>query len=466
MTDFLFQYHAVSPTTWAYLSSLLMIGLFFKFNRFFSIRNVDLVLLIALAPGLLFVHSGNSLQQHAANGTQGNEDMESGRIDVPTSVEGAQDPSSKSQSAVELGKRLEGWGYFWLLGTGALWMIRLLVDTAMVRRPLLAPNLTVGGLTFIGFFLFIFLTVNVIAMRPLAASGQAVSSASSETGPGTRMDVMLDYQQGMGPGYTALRALSTGALKTVLILAHLATIVAVILVGYRHFGNINNGIAAATLYLMLPYTSLMTGRIDHVLPAALLVWTIVFYRRPLFAGLFLGCACGCVYYPFFLLPLWVSFYWKRGLWRFSASVIVALFVMAGLLGAVRGNASLVSDLQRMFGLLKPQMEELEGIWNLGIGGWDPVFRLPVLAVFVALSGTMAIWPPRKDLGTLLSCGAALMLASQFWHGFGGGLYIAWYLPLLLLAIFRPNLEDRVAEAVLDDAWIPRRLGRTVVANEV
>ena len=34
-------------------------------------------------------------------------------------------------------------------------------------------------------------------------------------------------------------------------------------IGYRHFDNIKMGIGAATVYLMLPYTGIMTGRIDH-----------------------------------------------------------------------------------------------------------------------------------------------------------------------------------------------------------
>ncbi len=58
MSQFLFQYHAVSPTTWVYLSSLLMVGLFFKFSRFWSVRNLDLIMLILLAPGLLLIHFG------------------------------------------------------------------------------------------------------------------------------------------------------------------------------------------------------------------------------------------------------------------------------------------------------------------------------------------------------------------------------------------------------------------------
>jgi hypothetical protein len=34
--------------------------------------------------------------------------------------------------------------------------------------------------------------------------------------------------------------------------------------------------------------------------------------------------------------------------------------------------------------------------------------------------------------------------------------MAWYLPLLLLTVFRPNLEDRVALTVLTERWLPRR----------
>jgi hypothetical protein len=40
-----------------------MIGLYFKFGRFWSVRNLDLVLLILLSPGLLLVHYGLQSQQ-------------------------------------------------------------------------------------------------------------------------------------------------------------------------------------------------------------------------------------------------------------------------------------------------------------------------------------------------------------------------------------------------------------------
>ena len=98
------------------------------------------------------------------------------------------------------------------------------------------------------------------------------------------------------------------------------------------------------------------------------------------------------------------------------------------------------------------MDGLDGIWK-----WiSPDFRIPVLVACILLSGSFVFWPPRKNLGSLTCGTAAIMLAVQFWHGFGGGTYMAWYLPLTLLTIFRPNLEDRVALTVLEEGWFPRR----------
>ena len=68
----------MQPTTWAYLASLLVIALYFKFNRIWSVRNWDLVGLILLAPALDF--GGNRLHQLGPNGID--EWRRSGRLQV------------------------------------------------------------------------------------------------------------------------------------------------------------------------------------------------------------------------------------------------------------------------------------------------------------------------------------------------------------------------------------------------
>ena len=55
--------------------------------------------------------------------------------------------------------------------------------------------------------------------------------------------------------------------------------------------------------------------------------------------------------------------------------------------------------------------------------------------------------------------------SQFWKAHNGGLFMAWFLPVLLLVIFRPNLENRVALLVLDADWFPRRRRPTPAVDQ-
>jgi len=175
------------------------------------------------------------------------------------------------------------------------------------------------------------------------------------------------------------------------------------------------------------------------------------------AGVMIGLASGTNYYAAFLIPLWCSYYWMRGVKRFTTGV---LLMVGALVVSMAVTATSMNDfldhLVQMFGLRLPVSEDLQGIWQY----WPRVYRFPVLAVFVGLSISFVVWPVQKNLGTLISCTAALMLGAQFWHAYGGGVYIAWYLPLLLLTIFRPNLQESVASVKLGEGWwIARRRNR-------
>jgi len=438
MREILFRYEPVNPTTWAYLSSLLMIAVYFKFNRLFSVRNCDLVGLILLAPALLMVQYGSG---HA------NETVEHA-------------------------------GYIWLFAVNGLFLLRLLLDAVMVRRPLLDPNLTAGGLTFLGISLFVFLMANVVTGRPDPAD-VAGSERAALLRDMSATDGELNSLRTHGPGFPLIFLLPQISTQTILgekgqnetpiatngsepeekaqlqdvvtsqvvaILSQLAIVLGLVLVGVRHFDNIKTGVAAATLYLLLPYTAMWTGSVTHALPGALLVWAIVMYRRPLLAGAMIGLACGTIYYPVFLLPLWISFYWQRGLLKFLIGAVAMIGVLVLVLAFTSSDMTMfLASVEQMFNARLPEGDALSGVWGKF---WRPMYRYPVLAGHVGLCLSMALWPAQKNLGTLISYSAAVMLGIQFWHAHSGGLALAWYLPLLLLATFRPNLEDRVAVAVV------------------
>lgn len=441
MNEILFQYHRVHATTWAYLASLLVIALYFKFNRVWSVRNGDLIGLISLAPPLLMV------------------------------LYGVEHPGTDGAARIEYA------GYIWLFVVSGLFMLRLLLDAFMVRRPLLEPNLTVGGLTFLGISLIVFLMANVITGTPDQADVAGSQTAGNiRDASGGNIDSLKTH----GPGFPLiffLPHISTQSLlgqegqkgtilpstesqsaeivpfvdvvtvRVMAILSQLGIVLGLVFVGLRHFDNMKTGIAAATLYLLLPYTAMWTGHVTHALPGALLVWAVVLYRRPLAAGAMIGLAFGTIYYPVFLLPLWLSFYWQRGLVKFivGATVMIAVLILALALMS-HDTPEFLGGLRQMFGLRIPFMEQdqLSGAWQF----WKPVYRIPILVAHVGLCLSMALWPAQKNLGVLISYSAAVMLGTQFWHAHSGGLALAWYLPLLLLTIFRPNLEDRTAVAVI------------------
>jgi hypothetical protein len=210
------------------------------------------------------------------------------------------------------------------------------------------------------------------------------------------------------------------------------------------------------LYLLLPYTAEFTGRIDHVIPGALLVWAVVAYRRPLIAGMLVGLAAGAICYPLFLLPLWCGFYWRRGVARFLIGAVLVLAILAGSLAWTSGHLHPFADeVQKMFGLTTLSLDSAEGFWTFH----DPTYRTPIMAVFFVLSVSLVLWPAQKNLGTLLCCSAAVLLGTQFWHAHDGGIYMDWYLPLLILTIFRPNLEDRRASTAVREVRLFRDRGR-------
>lgn len=509
MSQFLFYYQRPEPATWVYMSSFVIVALYFMFHRLWSVRNLDILLIILLTPGLMMVYEGRkanavasasvatekakpkvALEGSSAETARENQNATTNIEEAPTSDNQAVQPTSplssttapplpskppeSKPSAMEAepvtsrGDRLQYWGFAWLLAVCGLWLIRLLLDTTMVRRPLLEPNLSSGGMTFIGLSLFIFLMANVLSSPPVYQSKPGI-----KPGPGyDLLKILPDIQTSPDPESSATnKTLATasaevskpdgranvvvpttkdnralGVSRVFLILSNLVLILGIVAVGYWHFENLKTGIGVATLFLLLPYTAQMTGRIDHLVPGALLVLAIAMYRQPILSGIMLGGAAGLVFYPFFLFPLWISFYWQRGRYRFLYGFIAAVVSMVVALALVTPTteglpSGFFARLGHMFGIVQFALDNLDGIWGLG---WHPYFRIPVMVAFILLSLSFVFWPAQKSLSTLMSCSAAIMTAAQFCYAYGGGLYMAWFLPCALLTVFRPNLDDCIA----------------------
>ena len=271
MSEILLDYNRVHVTTWGYLSSLLLIGLFFKFNRFWSVRNLDLMVLILIAPGLLLVQVGHqnksrlvprmsgvpasdALSAEQALATRGSGENQPanpapGELAESTSIsDAASTPETidveaefavqtAQQKLLQDSRQIERAGYLWLFVTGGLLLIRLLVDPQMIRRPLLEPNLTSGGLAFIGCSLFVFLIANVMSSNP----------TTSQLKPGAPGNPMLqevteftNLPEEKLPSGVPLPAPNRQLTQSAAVLAQLAIMLGIICVGHWHFHNLNN----------------------------------------------------------------------------------------------------------------------------------------------------------------------------------------------------------------------------------
>jgi len=479
-----FSYQKIDSTTWAYLSSLLLIALFFKFNRFWSVRNLDLLLIVLLAPGLLMIESGRyqsaqSVRNSSAVATS-TATLAPSVADTPSIVDDINRMANDNQSVADGNTTPPGFawqlsGFIWLFSVGLLLLVRLLIDPGLKRRPVLEPNLSQGGLFFFAGSLFLILTANVILSEPtfedLAGAKNAIKLLQREVaepvdvkqlrqrGPGLQLFFVFPIMSTFDNGGEILQTdadelANIGryivAAKILAIVTQSLIVLGLILFCHRNFNDLSVGVGTAAIYLMLPYTAMHTVNVMHTLPAALVLWAAVCFRIPWLAGLLIGLATGVAYYPLFLLPLWASFYWERG-WKkfliFVVSGIVICVIGVSLLTSV-DSAGIIAQLRSMFGFWYPRMDDLKGIWALG---WSGMYRLPILVAFVVLCFSFIGWPAEKNLGTLISYTAAIMVAVQFWHALDGGLHMAWYLPLLLLVIFRPNMSGRVATLEIANA---------------
>lgn len=442
--DVLLHGYDVNRPTWFYLSTLLIVAVFFRFNRLWSLRNLDLLLLLLGSPGLILV----------------------GAVD-----EGVQ--------------RL---GHAWLFAFAGIWLVRMFADLFLQRRPYLGQNLNDQGLTFLCCAAFAFLMVQAVTTRTSikqTAAQQAQAAAALEhvadnsfTTKGTGSSSILDQtdaqaEQPQPPvetvaanagtskdeSATALNAPPATSLITAIlgiffddltarilaILSHVAVISGLWFVGRNLFGDSGHGLAMGTLYLLVPCTAYNVGEFNHVLPAAFIVWAVVCFRKPVIAGALLGLACGTMLFPVVLFPLWMAFYGRKGALRFAGSLIGVGVLLFGLLLLIAADRQLflqqaLAPIDLAF-LDVTNMDTAQGFWK--DNGILSMYRLPVMVAYLIMVVCMTIWPRERSLETLLSQSAAAILGTQLWYTDRGGVYLLWYLPLVLIVMFRPRLVHLV-----------------------
>lgn len=412
------DFNLPNAATWFYFSLLLTVALFFHFSRWLSLRNGDLLALFLLVPGFLILLEGHTALAAVREGTT---------------------TGGERQTLEDAANARVVWGYVWLLSASALWFVRLVLDLVLVRRPMASPNLNTAGLTWFGIALFACLCTVAVKRAPFDAPSDVGKRSEAITQIGDRATEVLKQAQPSIGDTTSPEAVRTGVELSLALTCHFLVIAGLVLIGGRHFGDWTAGAAMATLYLLLPYTAMNIGQLHHVWPSAFLTWAIVMYRRPTVSGWLLGLAAGSAFFPLLLFPLWLGFYWRRGATKFTTAFALAAGVSLGVTGlALWVDGRFASSLQYALHMADWQAwkaPQTESIWS----GTHWAYRLPVFVLFIGFALGIAFWPTPKNLAHLIALSAAVLIGVQFWYADRGGVYVLWYLPLLLLTSFRPNL---------------------------
>jgi hypothetical protein len=414
----LFDLQLPNAASWVYFSFILAVAVFFQFNRPFATRNRDILGLYLFAPGFLHLQHAHQL---------------------------ASDLSAEHLALADSERVL---AYTWLLAASFLWFIRCLLDFVITRRPSVIPNLGIPSLIWLGSALLILLLGGAlvrpsdpwepVGRRPAAMAGVESGAAAIAEATGKPVDEIT-------------RAAISAGLASI---GHIAIIAGLWTIGARHFQNRSIGIAMAFAYILVPYTGFRYAVFHLALPSALILWAFVAYRRFTASGLLLGLAAGMAFFPLLLLPAWLQFYRGRGMGRFILWFGVGL--IAGALVTTLGLWAIGLSWSQAWRAANPgdwipwRIPASESIWM----GSHWAYRLPVFVAYAAFVGATFVWPVCRDFGQLVATSAAVLLGIQFWYADQGGMYVLWYLPLLLLMAFRPGTRELQPPPLIGPSVVP------------
>ena len=485
-----FLFVDVTNPTWLAYVAFLVIAVFFRFGRILTIRNLDLTLLLLLSTAIVVAGVYRNAPFERPQDPPGSSEkvlattLPDETLSPPTpdvvnvavaDASSADDvkrddatESVETDAAVpeRVSHPVYQWATFTLMGLTLLLLLRLGFDESFTRRPRLDQNLNQAGITFLCIPAFAILMISVLTKSPEGSTFKAVEHGRALL---ERRDVQVDPQTEnsehpaptetlIAAGGAAMAQLSGNLPKSqadnaeselnvtawlariFVVVAHTLVVLGLLSIAKQHFASLQIGISMSCLYLLLPCTAVNVHELNHVLPAACLIWAIASYRNPVVSGILLGLASGTLFFAAFLLPLWAVFYGRNGGVRFVVSVLGITAVLITSLLMISGDASsftnkLVSTANwTVYRLLDDSATATDASLS------QLFIRIPMAAVFFVMLTAMTVLPRPRNLENLLANSTCLVVAAQMWYPDDIGTYVLWYLPLFLIVIFRPRLD--------------------------
>ena len=201
--------------------------------------------------------------------------------------------------------------------------------------------------------------------------------------------------------------------------------------------------------------------VSHIVPASVTLVAFRYLDRPVAAGALLAAAAAFGFYPAFIFPTWLGYYWgdsRKAAWQFVVGFgVVSLAVGVWVLMASRpaDGLGLVATIVRdtLGHQTDPQVYGRTpfGFWGQQTGVWrwliqpmvgESAMLSPFFLLYCAFLGATAIMARNAGLVGLALLTSAVALGANIWKIHATGAYLAWYYPFLLIGALGPGILMR------------------------
>jgi len=190
--------------------------------------------------------------------------------------------------------------------------------------------------------------------------------------------------------------------------------------------------------------------VSHIAPAATTLLAFALLHRPAWSGAALAVSVGTLFYPIFMVPAWLGYYWKDriALTRFAVGLGAAALAIAavvlllsqparghGLLGTIASDTLGHQESPEAYG------SSPFGFWGQrgGVRLWlmtplagDQSMTRPVVLMFFAFAASMFVVAQRRTAAQFALIVAAVAMGAELWKIHATATYVTWYYPFLLI----------------------------------
>ncbi|HEX6162422.1 MAG TPA: hypothetical protein VFZ31_03585 [Vicinamibacterales bacterium] len=201
--------------------------------------------------------------------------------------------------------------------------------------------------------------------------------------------------------------------------------------------------------------------VSHIVPASVTLVAFRYLDRPALAGALLAAAAAFGFYPAFMFPTWLGYYWgdsRKAAWQYVIGFgMVCLAVGGWVLFASRpaDGMGLVATIVRdtLGHQTNPEVYGRTpfGFWGQQTGVWrwliqpmtgESAMLSPFFLLYCSfLVATMVMARNAGVVGLALLTGA-VALGANIWKINATGAYLAWYYPFLLIGTLGPGILMR------------------------